>query len=145
MRLQGLSGPGNPLSCRPTRLHSHSWIVSELMTKDCTYCYISFSRNNRFVLKPGVAIASEVSISSKNFLAITDLLARNAASQLLRKPPFIANPLPAIRDSQSLFHFLFFVDLQPSQTPGPRGHNAPRFARCWDARCQHLEGKELGP
>ena len=34
------------------------------------------SRDNRFVLKPDVAIASEVSISSKNSLAITDFLAK---------------------------------------------------------------------
>ena len=32
--------------------------------------------NNRFVLKPDVAIASEVSILSKNSLAITDVHAK---------------------------------------------------------------------
>ena len=44
------------------------------------------SCNSRFVLKPDFAMASEVSVSSKNSLAITDFLAKRA-SQLLRKLP----------------------------------------------------------
>ena len=49
----------------------------------------------KFVLKPHIAIASEVSISSKNSLQISRK--ENAASQLLRKPPFLEPPPP---DSQ---------------------------------------------
>ena len=45
--------------------------------------------NNRFVLKPDVAIASEVSILSKNSLAITDFHAKKAQHVQL-----FANPLP---------------------------------------------------
>ena len=43
--------------------------------------------NNRFVLKPDVAIASEVSILSKNSLAITDFHAKKTQHvQLFEKP-----------------------------------------------------------
>ena len=45
--------------------------------------------NNRFVLKPDVAIASEVSISSKNSLAITDFHAKKT-----RHVQLFENPLP---------------------------------------------------
>ena len=45
--------------------------------------------NNRFVLKPDVAIASEVSILSKNSLAITDFHAKKAQQVQL-----FENPLP---------------------------------------------------
>ena len=48
----------------------------------------SFS-NNRFVLKPDVAIASEVSILSKNSLAITDFHAKKT-----RHIQLFENPLP---------------------------------------------------
>ena len=58
--------------------------------------------NNRFVLKPDVAIASEVSIISKNSLAITDFHAKKRQHvQLFENPP---SWNPPIRDSQrSLF------------------------------------------
>ena len=45
--------------------------------------------NNRFVLKPDVAIASEVSILSKNSLAITDFHAKKTQHVQL-----FENPLP---------------------------------------------------
>ena len=51
------------------------------------------------VSKHDIAIASEVSISSKNSLAITDFLAKKTqlvTSQLLRKPPFLETPPFAI-------------------------------------------------
>ena len=54
--------------------------------------------NNRFVLKPDVAIASEASILSKNSLAITDFHAKKTQHVQL-----FENPLPGtppIRDSQ---------------------------------------------
>ena len=54
--------------------------------------------NNRFVLKHDVAIASEVSILSKNSLAITDFQAKKTQHVQL-----FENPLPGtppIRDSQ---------------------------------------------
>ena len=53
--------------------------------------------NNRFVPKPDVAIASEVSILSKNSLAITDCHAKKTQHVQL-----FENPLPGtpIRDSQ---------------------------------------------
>ena len=47
------------------------------------------SCNSRFVLKPDLAIASEVSSSSKNSLAITDVLVEK--TQLLN---YCENPLP---------------------------------------------------
>ena len=55
--------------------------------------------NNRFVLKPNVAIASEVSILSKNSLAITDFHAKKTQHFQL-----FENPLPGtppIRDFQT--------------------------------------------
>ena len=60
--------------------------------------------NSRFVLKPDVAIASEVSISSKNSLAITDFHAKKTQHVQL-----FENPLPGtppIRDSQSAAGFI---------------------------------------
>ena len=54
--------------------------------------------NNRFVLKPDVAIASEVSILSKNSLAITDFHVKKTQHIQL-----FENPLPGtppVRDSQ---------------------------------------------
>ena len=48
--------------------------------------------NNRFVLKPDVAIASEVSILSKNSLAITDFHAKETQHVQL-----FENPLPGTR------------------------------------------------
>ena len=54
--------------------------------------------NRRFVLKPDVAITSEVSILSRNSLAITDFHAKKAQHVQL-----FENPLPGtppIRDSQ---------------------------------------------
>ena len=45
--------------------------------------------NSRFVLKPDVAIASEVSILSKNYLAITDFHTENTQHVQL-----FENPLP---------------------------------------------------
>ena len=54
--------------------------------------------NNRFVLKPDVAIASEVPILSKNSLAITDFHAKKTQHVQL-----FENPLPGtspIRDSR---------------------------------------------
>ena len=48
--------------------------------------------NNRFVLKPDVAIASEVSILSKNSLAITDLHAKRTQHVQLLKTPFLEPP-----------------------------------------------------
>ena len=60
--------------------------------------------NNRFVLKPDVAIASEVSILSKNSLAITDFHAKNTQhvqlfeNPLPGTPPFaIPKPEPFLR------------------------------------------------
>ena len=43
--------------------------------------------NNRFVLKPEVAIASEVSILSKNSLAITDFHAKKTQQVQLFESP----------------------------------------------------------
>ena len=49
--------------------------------------------NNRFVLIPDVAIASEVSILSKNSLAITDFhLKKTQHVRLFEKPPFLEPP-----------------------------------------------------
>ena len=46
--------------------------------------------NNRFVLKPDVAIASEVSILSKNSLAITDVHAKKTQHvQLFENPKLL--------------------------------------------------------
>ena len=57
------------------------------------------SCNNRFVLKSNVTTTSEAAIFGKNSLAKTDLHAKkNAASQLLRKPP---SWTPPIRNSQT--------------------------------------------
>ena len=53
------------------------------------------SCNSRFVLNPGVAMASEASISTKNSLGITDLLAKK--TQLVNyceNSPFLEPPLP---------------------------------------------------
>ena len=56
--------------------------------------------NNRFVLKPDVAIASEVSILSKNSLAITDFHAKKTQHvQLFENPP---PGTPPLRNSQFL-------------------------------------------
>ena len=55
--------------------------------------------NNRFVLKPDVAIATEVSIFSKDYLAITDFHVKKTQHiQLFEKPP---SWNPPIRDSQT--------------------------------------------
>ena len=48
--------------------------------------------NNRFVLKPDVAIASKVSILSKNSLAITDFHAKKAQHVQLFENPFLEPP-----------------------------------------------------
>ena len=56
--------------------------------------------NNRFVLKPNVAIASEVSILSKNSLAITDFHVKKRSTFNNLKTPFLE---PPIRDSQKAF------------------------------------------
>ena len=61
------------------------------------------SCNSRFVLKPDVATASTLSISSKNAIAITDFLTKT--TQLVN---YCENPLPGttppIRDSQAVRH-----------------------------------------
>ena len=54
--------------------------------------------NNRFFLKPDVAIASEVSILSKNSLAITDFHAKKTQHVQLFEDPLPGTP--PIRDSQ---------------------------------------------
>ena len=72
------------------------------MTESCSYSFGAAisgmwdggSCNTRFVLKPDIAIASEVSISSKSSLAITDFLAKKTqlvnccANPLLETTPF---------------------------------------------------------
>ena len=55
--------------------------------------------NNRFVLKPDVAIASEVSILSKKSIAITDFHAKKTRHVQLFENPLLGTP-PPIRDSQ---------------------------------------------
>ena len=58
------------------------------------------SCNNRFVLKPDVALASEASNSCKNSLATTDFFAkRTQLGNYCGKPPL---GTPPIRDFQSL-------------------------------------------
>ena len=52
--------------------------------------------NNRFVLKPDVAIASEVSILSKNSLAITDFHAKKTQHVQLFENPLPGTPPLAI-------------------------------------------------
>ena len=52
--------------------------------------------NNRFVLKPDVAIASEVSILSKNSLAITDFHAKKTQHVQLFENPLPGTPPFAI-------------------------------------------------
>ena len=52
--------------------------------------------NNRFVLKPDVAIASEVSILSKNSLAITDFHAKKTQHAQLFENPLPGTPPFAI-------------------------------------------------
>ena len=47
-------------------------------------------KNNRFVLKPDVATASEVSILSKNSLAITDFHAKKTQHIQLFENPFLS-------------------------------------------------------
>ena len=55
--------------------------------------------NNRFVLKPDVAIASEVSILSRNSLAITDLHAKKTQHVQLFENPLLGTPPFAIPKS----------------------------------------------
>ena len=50
--------------------------------------------NNRFVLKPDIAIASEVSILSKNSLAITDFHAKKTQHVQLFETPLPGPPPP---------------------------------------------------
>ena len=50
--------------------------------------------NNRFVLKPDIAIASEVSILSKNSLAITDFHAEKTQHVQLFENPLSWKPPP---------------------------------------------------
>ena len=57
--------------------------------------------NNRFVLKPDVAIASEVSILSKNSLAITDFHVKKSQHVQLFENPLPGGWNPPIRDSQN--------------------------------------------
>ena len=69
--------------------------------------------NNRFVLKPGVAIASEVSILSKNSLAITDFHAKKTQHVQLFENPLPGTPPFAIPHFGSLMgHF----------AQGPKSH-----------------------
>ena len=58
------------------------------------------SCNGRFVLKPDVAIASDVSISSKDSLAITDFFAKRPSSPTIAESPLL-DP-PPMRDFQVL-------------------------------------------
>ena len=65
--------------------------------------------NNRFVLKPDVAIASEVSILSKNSLAITDFHAKKTQHVQLFENPLPGTPpfaIPKTWPVKSLFQAL---------------------------------------
>ena len=53
-----------------------------------------FFSNNRFVLKPDVTIASEVSVISKNSLAITDFHAKKTQHVQLFENPLLGTPPP---------------------------------------------------
>ena len=64
--------------------------------------------NNRFVLKPDVAIASEVSILSKNSLAITDFNAKKTQHVQLFETPLPGTPRFAIPNC-FCFHGAFLV------------------------------------
>ena len=59
--------------------------------------------NNRFVLKPDVAIASEVSILSKNSLAITDFHAKKTQHVQLFENPLPGTPPPFAIPGKDIF------------------------------------------
>ena len=63
--------------------------------------------NNRFVLKPDVAIASEVSILSKNSLAVTDFHAKKTQHVQLFENPLPGTPPFAIPNSRCLLESPF--------------------------------------
>ena len=67
--------------------------------------------NNRFVLKPDVAIASEVSILSKNSLAITDFHAKK--TQQRQHIQLFESPLPGTPHSRFPVYELKFSALIP--------------------------------
>ena len=62
--------------------------------------------NSRFVLKPDVAIASEVSILSKNSLAITDFHAKKTQHVQLFENPLPGTPPFAIPKHVPIFHLI---------------------------------------
>ena len=74
--------------------------------------------NNRFVLKPDIAIASEVSILSKNSLAITDFHAEKTQHVQLFENPLPGTPPFAIPNNSwgrpNPIFFLFFSITEPS-------------------------------
>ena len=90
--------------------------------------------NNRFVLKPDVAIGSEVSILSKNSLAMTDFHAKKT-----QRVQLFENPLPGtppLRDSQGKGESevpgggggggsIFYWKSQEGGSPGGRGADGP--------------------
>ena len=76
------------------------------------------SSNNRFVLKPDVAIASEVSILSKNSLAITDFNAKKAQRVQLFENPLPGTPPFAIPNFNDVTHW--FDCASALQIGGPR-------------------------
>ena len=76
--------------------------------------------NNRFVLKPDVAIASEVSIFSKNSLAITDFHAKKTQHVQLFETPFLEPPPFAIPNWVSKRGIWDVPGILPG-CPGPLG------------------------
>ena len=65
--------------------------------------------NSRFVLKPDVAIASEVSILSKNSLAITDFHAKKTQHVQLFENPLAGTPPLAIPNFKRASEIQFLV------------------------------------
>ena len=70
--------------------------------------------NNRFVLKPDVAIASEVSILSKNSLAITDFHAKKTQHVQLFENPFLEPPHSRFPTFRNPWLWNFWLGESPS-------------------------------
>ena len=94
-----------PFACSSQKAENTTKIVISVGTMHNWENRMGGFSNNRFVLKPDVAIASEVSIWSKNSLAITDFHGKKTQHVQL-----FENPLPGtpIRDSQHNPKIAFF-------------------------------------
>ena len=91
-------------NCRFSQSHPFFWKLKSGKSKG-GFLEGGFS-NNRVVLKPDVAIASEVSILSTNSLAITDFHAKKTQHVQLFENPFLETP-----------HSRFPTRVRPGPTP----------------------------